>query len=167
MYTKHRQKNIPITSTECGRSILFAFLILLNTILETVSGEAGEQGELRGQIVVPYWVSTGRSKREAGIPPQVRFPDRGEIALTAEGKELLLQLERNHQLLGQDFTETHYAADGTPVTITPNYTDHCYYHGHVSGYTDSWVALSTCSGIRYAGYVTLKGRGWFGLDWGR
>ncbi|ELW69675.1 Disintegrin and metalloproteinase domain-containing protein 12 [Tupaia chinensis] len=25
---------------------------------------------------------------------------------------------------------------------------HCYYHGHVQGYTDSTVSLSTCSGLR-------------------
>uniref|UniRef100_A0A7N8WRX8 ADAM metallopeptidase domain 19a n=1 Tax=Mastacembelus armatus TaxID=205130 RepID=A0A7N8WRX8_9TELE len=26
--------------------------------------------------------------------------------------------------------------------------DHCFYHGHVRGHPESWVALSTCSGIR-------------------
>ncbi|XP_064200286.1 disintegrin and metalloproteinase domain-containing protein 33-like isoform X1 [Anguilla rostrata] len=155
MYTKHRQKKILIISTECGRSILFVLLLLLNIILETVSGESKEQaGELRGQTVVPRWLSRTRNKREAGIPLQAPFPDRGEIALTAEGKKLLLQVERNHQLLGRDFTETHYAANGTPVILSPNYTDHCYYHGHVSGHMDSWVALSTCSGIR--GLIVLN-----------
>uniref|UniRef100_A0A3Q1H1J0 Uncharacterized protein n=1 Tax=Anabas testudineus TaxID=64144 RepID=A0A3Q1H1J0_ANATE len=28
--------------------------------------------------------------------------------------------------------------------------DHCFYHGHVSGHPESWVAVSTCSGIRYS-----------------
>ncbi|KAG5845342.1 hypothetical protein ANANG_G00137840 [Anguilla anguilla] len=96
MYTKHRQKKILIISTECGRSILFVLLLLLNIILETVSGESKEQaGELRGQTVVPRWLSRTRNKREAGIPLQAPFPDRGEIVLTAEGKKLLLQVERN------------------------------------------------------------------------
>lgn len=26
--------------------------------------------------------------------------------------------------------------------------DHCHYHGRVRGFPDSWVALSTCSGLR-------------------
>ncbi|KAG9344109.1 hypothetical protein JZ751_012591, partial [Albula glossodonta] len=58
------------------------------------------------------------------------------------------------QLLGQDFTETHYGEDGEPVTISPNHTEHCFYHGYVRGHTDSWVALSTCSGIR--GLIVLN-----------
>uniref|UniRef100_A0A8D0H0C9 ADAM metallopeptidase domain 12 n=1 Tax=Sphenodon punctatus TaxID=8508 RepID=A0A8D0H0C9_SPHPU len=38
--------------------------------------------------------------------------------------------------------------DGTDVILTRNYTGHCYYHGHVQGYPDSAVSLSTCSGLR-------------------
>uniref|UniRef100_A0A8B9RCS1 ADAM metallopeptidase domain 19a n=1 Tax=Astyanax mexicanus TaxID=7994 RepID=A0A8B9RCS1_ASTMX len=29
------------------------------------------------------------------------------------------------------------------------YSDHCFYHGRVKGHSSSWVALSTCSGVRY------------------
>uniref|UniRef100_A0A7N6B4X1 ADAM metallopeptidase domain 19a n=1 Tax=Anabas testudineus TaxID=64144 RepID=A0A7N6B4X1_ANATE len=32
--------------------------------------------------------------------------------------------------------------------------DHCFYHGHVSGHPESWVAVSTCSGIR--GLISLN-----------
>ncbi|KAI2662380.1 Disintegrin and metalloproteinase domain-containing protein 12 [Labeo rohita] len=52
------------------------------------------------------------------------------------------------ELLGHDFTETHYE-NGLPVTQTSNHTDHCFYHGRVRGHADSWVALSTCLGMRY------------------
>uniref|UniRef100_A0A3B5L2S6 ADAM metallopeptidase domain 19a n=1 Tax=Xiphophorus couchianus TaxID=32473 RepID=A0A3B5L2S6_9TELE len=52
--------------------------------------------------------------------------------------------------MGPEFTETYYNKDGQPVTVTNhNYTNHCFYHGHVRGHPDSWVALSTCSGVRY------------------
>ncbi|KAJ4936281.1 hypothetical protein JOQ06_000880, partial [Pogonophryne albipinna] len=52
------------------------------------------------------------------------------------------------ELIGPDFTETYYTEDGQPVTVSNNnYTDHCFYHGHVRGHPESWVALSTCSGI--------------------
>eukprot|EP00064_Thunnus_orientalis_P013585 superscaffoldBa00002239_g13624 len=59
------------------------------------------------------------------------------------------------ELLGPDFTETYYTDNGQLVTVTNhNYTDHCFYHGHVRGHPESWVALSTCSGVR--GLITLN-----------
>ncbi|KAF7645664.1 hypothetical protein LDENG_00200420, partial [Lucifuga dentata] len=59
------------------------------------------------------------------------------------------------ELLGPDFTETVYAEDGQPLTVSnDNYTDHCFYHGHVTGHPESWVALSTCSGVR--GLISLN-----------
>uniref|UniRef100_A0A2I3RH71 ADAM metallopeptidase domain 12 n=1 Tax=Pan troglodytes TaxID=9598 RepID=A0A2I3RH71_PANTR len=51
-------------------------------------------------------------------------------------------------LIASSFTETHYLQDGTDVSLARNYTGHCYYHGHVRGYSDSAVSLSTCSGLR-------------------
>nr|XP_015199305.1 PREDICTED: disintegrin and metalloproteinase domain-containing protein 33-like [Lepisosteus oculatus] len=155
MYTKHRQKKVKTIPTECGPRVMFLLLLLLNNMLETVNGDTRErQGDLRGQTFIPYWLSEGRTRRAAGAQFQVQHPAAGAVAVMAEGRELILQVERNHQLLGQDFTETHYTEDGVPVTITPNYTDHCFYHGHVRGHTDSWVALSTCTGFR--GLIVLN-----------
>ncbi|XP_054846116.1 disintegrin and metalloproteinase domain-containing protein 33 [Eublepharis macularius] len=74
--------------------------------------------------------------------------------MTVEGRELILVLEKNHELLSPDYTETHYAKDGQAVTVTPSRTEHCYYHGHVRGHADSWLVLSTCSGI--SGLITLS-----------
>ncbi|KAG2466102.1 ADA33 protein, partial [Polypterus senegalus] len=51
------------------------------------------------------------------------------------------------QLLSRSFTETYYDKNGEPVTITPNYTNHCFYHGEVRGHAGSWVVLSTCTGV--------------------
>ncbi|MBN3309641.1 ADA19 protein, partial [Amia calva] len=154
MYTKHRQKKNKIFSAECGHAVILVLLLLLNNILETVNGDIREQGDIRGKTVIPYWVSWGRTKRAAGAQFQAQHPATGAIALMTEGRELILEVERNHQLLGQDFSETHYTKDGIPVTIKPNYTDHCFYHGHVREHTDSWVALSTCSGVR--GLIVLN-----------
>uniref|UniRef100_A0A8C9VDZ9 ADAM metallopeptidase domain 33 n=1 Tax=Scleropages formosus TaxID=113540 RepID=A0A8C9VDZ9_SCLFO len=41
-----------------------------------------------------------------------------------------------------------------PAIVTNVQCAHCYYHGHVFGHSDSWVALSTCSGIR--GLIVLN-----------
>ncbi|ELK11827.1 Disintegrin and metalloproteinase domain-containing protein 12, partial [Pteropus alecto] len=56
-------------------------------------------------------------------------------------------------LIASGFTETHYLQDGTDVSLTRNYTGHCFYHGHVQGYPGSTVSLSTCSGLR--GLITF------------
>ncbi|XP_045364498.2 disintegrin and metalloproteinase domain-containing protein 33 isoform X6 [Camelus bactrianus] len=73
--------------------------------------------------------------------------EEGLVALEVEGRELLLELEKN-QLLAPGYTETHYTPDGQPVVLVPSRTDHCHYHGRVRGFPDSWVVLSTCSGMR-------------------
>ncbi|KAF0044916.1 hypothetical protein F2P81_001445 [Scophthalmus maximus] len=85
----------------------------------------------------------------------VEYPVRGEIALSSNDLQLVLQVEHNQELLSPDFSETYYTDDGQPVTVTNhNYTDHCFYHGHVRGHPESWVALSTCSGVR--GLISLN-----------
>ncbi|XP_070103911.1 disintegrin and metalloproteinase domain-containing protein 33 isoform X4 [Equus caballus] len=88
------------------------------------------------------------------MPPSVLKLDTGLVALEAEGQELLLELEKNHRLLAPGYTETHYSPDGQPVVLVPNHTDHCHYHGRVRGFPDSWVVLSTCSGMR--GLISLS-----------
>ncbi|XP_041323258.1 disintegrin and metalloproteinase domain-containing protein 33 [Pyrgilauda ruficollis] len=114
-------------------------------------GRAGPAGPLsHGERVTPHWLLGGRARRAVSLQEQVPAPARAEVAVTAEGKELVLVLERN-QLLAPGYTETHYSEQGQPVTVTPNHTEHCHYHGHVRGHRGSWVVLSTCSGIRWAG----------------
>uniref|UniRef100_A0AAZ3QAW1 ADAM metallopeptidase domain 19a n=1 Tax=Oncorhynchus tshawytscha TaxID=74940 RepID=A0AAZ3QAW1_ONCTS len=164
MYSKHRQKNAQISPAQCGRSLIMLSLLLLNGILESANGDTRVQGELRGQTVTAQWISPGRTKREdAGTAAkQDQYPDRGEIVLSSNNLELVLQVERNQELLGPDFTETHYSEDGQPVTVATNYSDHCFYHGHVRGHMDSWAALSTCSGVR--GLIALNSNDTYYLE---
>ncbi|KAI6069749.1 Disintegrin and metalloproteinase domain-containing protein 33-like protein [Aix galericulata] len=111
-------------------------------------GAAGPRGPAsHGERVTPHWLLGGRTRRAVSLDEQEPAPARAEVAVMAEGRELVLVLERN-ELLAPGYTETHYTTDGQPVTVAPNHTDHCYYHGHVRGYRSSWVVLSTCSGIR-------------------
>ncbi|KAM7125930.1 disintegrin and metalloproteinase domain-containing protein 33 isoform 2-T2 [Molossus nigricans] len=110
-------------------------------------------GNTPGEPVTPHWVLDGRPWRMITLEEPVLKLDTGLVALEAEGQELLLELEKN-QLLAPGHTETHYSPDGQPVLLVPNHTDHCYYHGRVRGFRDSWVVLSTCSGMR--GLITLS-----------
>ncbi|KAM3857354.1 disintegrin and metalloproteinase domain-containing protein 33 [Diretmus argenteus] len=162
MYSKHRQKNAQISPAKCGRLLIFLSFLLLNGILERASGDTGEQGPPSGRTVTAQWLSQGRTKREAGSSTEDHYPDRGEIVLSSNDLHLVLQVERNQELLGPDFTETYYTDDGQPVTMATNYTDHCFYHGHIREHTDSWVALSTCLGVR--GLVSLNSNDTYYLE---
>uniref|UniRef100_A0A8C5RAH5 Uncharacterized protein n=1 Tax=Leptobrachium leishanense TaxID=445787 RepID=A0A8C5RAH5_9ANUR len=74
--------------------------------------------------------------------------------VSSDERQLILEVEKNHLLLSPHYTETHYTADGQEVTVSPNHTEHCYYHGTVQGHRDSSVALSTCAGI--SGLIILS-----------
>uniref|UniRef100_A0A3Q4I844 ADAM metallopeptidase domain 8b n=1 Tax=Neolamprologus brichardi TaxID=32507 RepID=A0A3Q4I844_NEOBR len=57
-------------------------------------------------------------------------------------------------LIGRDYTETHYTEDGKRVTTSPK-QDHCYYHGHIEGVDDSSVSVGICSGMSHSSEATL------------
>ncbi|XP_053319580.1 zinc metalloproteinase-disintegrin-like batroxstatin-2 isoform X2 [Spea bombifrons] len=87
---------------------------------------------------------------------QSEHPDLVQYGLELEGRPLILHLEKNEDLISENYTETHYSPDGTPTTSSPTIQDHCYYQGHVANDTDSWASISTCRGIR--GMIVTQGR---------
>ncbi|KAM9560544.1 disintegrin and metalloproteinase domain-containing protein 11-like isoform 1-T1 [Salvelinus alpinus] len=62
------------------------------------------------------------------------------------GKSFILDLELNHNLLSSDYVERHFDDEGRPSQNMGG--EHCYYHGRLRGVPGSWVALSTCHGLR-------------------
>ncbi|XP_069833203.1 disintegrin and metalloproteinase domain-containing protein 19-like isoform X2 [Dendropsophus ebraccatus] len=117
-------------------------------------------GETPGEAVTVQWLLNGRARRSLRSHNKVA-PARGEILVMSEGRRLILEVERNRLLLSPGFTETHYTEEGEKVTVTPDHTEHCYYHGRVKGHQESSVALSTCSGI--SGLITLSANNSFYL----
>ncbi|XP_070823313.1 disintegrin and metalloproteinase domain-containing protein 15 isoform X3 [Chaetodon trifascialis] len=75
-------------------------------------------------------------------------PDRLQCGLEMAGRLLLLDLEKNHDLLPQPPNVFYYLPNGTGVSVRTDPVSHCYYHGSVRGFPQSRVALSTCSGLR-------------------
>ncbi|XP_069652056.1 disintegrin and metalloproteinase domain-containing protein 8 isoform X4 [Haliaeetus albicilla] len=98
------------------------------------------------ETVLPRKVPAPRGKRDLSAPLSI-YPDHVLYSIRAEGRDYLLRLEKNKELLGQHYTETHYSASGTEITEKPDVQDHCFYQGHVQGYADSAVSISTCSGL--------------------
>ncbi|XP_039994307.1 disintegrin and metalloproteinase domain-containing protein 8a isoform X2 [Xiphias gladius] len=77
-----------------------------------------------------------------------------QYSLTIAGQNYTLHLERNKDLIGKNFSVTHYSDQGTQVTTTPDHGVHCYYHGHIVGVEDSSASVGLCSGIK--GFVLLQ-----------
>uniref|UniRef100_UPI003AACAE1B zinc metalloproteinase-disintegrin-like atrase-A n=1 Tax=Centroberyx gerrardi TaxID=166262 RepID=UPI003AACAE1B len=82
-----------------------------------------------------------------------RYPDTIRYELAIEGRNHTIHLEKNRNLIGGGYIETHYSEDGRRVTRSPN-EEHCYYHGHVEGMKDSSVSVGICSGI--SGFVRAR-----------
>ncbi|XP_016142842.1 disintegrin and metalloproteinase domain-containing protein 8-like [Sinocyclocheilus grahami] len=97
-----------------------------------------------------------RQKVQSDKSPQSHetYPDRLAYKLFFGGKDHLVHLEKNRQLIGHNYSEIYYQDDGLIVSRNPNLKDNCYYHGHIQDLEDSSVSVGICSGIR--GFVRVK-----------
>ncbi|GAB5578879.1 disintegrin and metalloproteinase domain-containing protein 12 isoform X2 [Prionailurus iriomotensis] len=116
--------------------------------------QAGRRGRGGAYEIVQVSVLNGALWDPTESIHSKNHPDVLNIRIQLESKELIVNLERNEGLIANSFTETHYLLDGTDVSLTRNYTGHCYYHGHVQGSSGSTASLSTCSGLR--GLITFE-----------
>ncbi|XP_043939056.1 zinc metalloproteinase-disintegrin-like batroxstatin-2 isoform X1 [Protopterus annectens] len=94
------------------------------------------------ELVVPRKLHS-QHKRDT----EAQYPDVLKYGLRVEGKDLVLHLEKNEDLIAKNFSETYYLPDGQEVTNTPEYKDHCYYQGHISNDNNSAASISICNGI--------------------
>ncbi|XP_024114098.1 disintegrin and metalloproteinase domain-containing protein 15 isoform X2 [Oryzias melastigma] len=95
-----------------------------------------------------------RSREEEARDSEDGHPDRLQGALEVGGRLLVLDLEKNHQLLPKPPNVFLYLPNGTGVSLPADPVTHCYYHGNVRGFPQSRVAVSTCSGLR--GVIALN-----------
>ncbi|CAN9512832.1 unnamed protein product [Ophioblennius macclurei] len=123
---------------------LLLWLLLLNASLEC-SGSHGPRWEEHEdyEVVRPVRLHAVRKRHvEPGRAETLRY------AMTVGGRDMEMLLEKNHELLTADYTETYYQDDGTRVTSTPKDIDDCYYHGRIVNDSQSTVSISTCDGLR-------------------
>ncbi|XP_075756740.1 disintegrin and metalloproteinase domain-containing protein 19 isoform X1 [Pelodiscus sinensis] len=122
-----------------------AFLLLALGLLPAAGGRGQNNmvgPHLYREEITPQWKAT------ANPHISMKHPLKAEVKLTAEGKALILDVEKNEHLFAPGYTETHYTQTGTPRTIPFNHTDHCFYQGVVRGMEQSSVTLSACKGLR-------------------
>ncbi|XP_060152530.1 disintegrin and metalloproteinase domain-containing protein 19 isoform X3 [Globicephala melas] len=103
------------------------------------SGEGSPQPQ--HELIIPQW-------KTAESPLREKHPLKAELRVMAEGRELILDLEKNEHLFAPAYTETQYTPSGNPRTTTLKSEDHCFYHGTVRKAEQSSVTLSTCRGMR-------------------
>ncbi|KAK5853950.1 hypothetical protein PBY51_015060 [Eleginops maclovinus] len=107
---------------------------------------------MKYQTVIPQRLKDSSLSNEATTHQP--YPDVLQYSLTIAGKNYTLHLEKNKDLVGENFSVTHYTDQGTEVTTTPDLKVHCYYHGHIVGVEDSSASVELCSGIK--GFVRLQ-----------
>ncbi|XP_012879775.1 PREDICTED: disintegrin and metalloproteinase domain-containing protein 9 [Dipodomys ordii] len=94
------------------------------------------------EIITPWRLTRERRETPRLNSKQVSY------VIQAQGKEHIIHLERNTDLLPKDFVVYTYNEEGTLISDHPNVQNHCHYRGYVEGVYNSSVALSDCSGLR-------------------
>ncbi|XP_063787673.1 disintegrin and metalloproteinase domain-containing protein 9 [Pseudophryne corroboree] len=107
------------------------------------------------EIIVPQRVTRLRRDASGSLSEGLSY------VIQADGKEHILHLEQNRNLLAKDFTVYTYAENGTRLASQIQDKDPCIYHGYAEGDPESRVAVSTCSGLR--GLLHLQ-NGSYGIE---
>ncbi|XP_072368015.1 disintegrin and metalloproteinase domain-containing protein 19 isoform X2 [Scyliorhinus torazame] len=100
---------------------------------------------IKYETMVPRWIASGPLEY---FPSHNQHPAWAEIQVTAEGRDHILEIKKNEQLMASGYAETHYSQTGEQRTSYPDHKAHCFYHGTVKGFEHSSVVLSTCTGLR-------------------
>ncbi|XP_065845671.1 zinc metalloproteinase-disintegrin-like jararhagin isoform X2 [Oscarella lobularis] len=126
-----------MSSPRSSHFVSFAILLLASILFETSRGEK--------EIVLP--------RDKFGQPLGRRFTakkggghvDETTVRLQVFGKELVLGLELNTNLLSENYVSLSFTQEGK--IITKKGIDNCYYHGRVSGFAHSSAVISSCNGL--------------------
>ncbi|XP_075131900.1 zinc metalloproteinase-disintegrin-like MTP9 [Leptodactylus fuscus] len=93
--------------------------------------------------------------------PLDKYPSLVQYEIQLKGELVVILLEKTENLLSDDYIETLYRHDDTPVMITSEdqIQDHCHYQGYVKDDEGSAVSISTCSGV--SGVILTQDRKFF------
>ncbi|XP_059541331.1 disintegrin and metalloproteinase domain-containing protein 9 isoform X3 [Myotis daubentonii] len=127
-------------------TLRFQWLLLLGLVGPVLGGARPgfqQTSHLSSYEIITPWRLT-RERREARRP----YSKQVSYVIQAEGKEHIIHLERNKDLLPKDFVVYTYNKEGALISDHPDIQDHCHYRGYVEGVYDSSIALSDCFGLR-------------------
>ncbi|XP_049661690.1 disintegrin and metalloproteinase domain-containing protein 15 isoform X3 [Accipiter gentilis] len=90
------------------------------------------------------------------------FPARLRVLLELEGTQLVLELEKNWELVLGAGALLYYLPNGTRVTQETSEQEHCCYQGMVRGFPGSWASLCACTGL--SGHLWLSETRSYGIE---
>ncbi|XP_065225207.1 disintegrin and metalloproteinase domain-containing protein 9 [Planococcus citri] len=100
----------------------------------------------------------GREKREISSTKEaeegVKHVDFLTLTIPLREENIILDLRLNRDLISKNYFEKHQSHDTGYITKYPkaHEIELCHYNGNIRGVQNSWVAISTCNGIRGAIY---------------
>ncbi|XP_041865434.1 disintegrin and metalloproteinase domain-containing protein 8a [Melanotaenia boesemani] len=106
---------------------------------------------IKYQTLIPQRLNTSLISDAA---THEKYPYALDYSMSIAGRNYTLHLEKNKNLVGKNFTVTHYSDEGSQVSTAPDLGVHCYYHGHIVGVEDSSASIGLCTGMK--GFVTLQ-----------
>nr|XP_010956343.1 disintegrin and metalloproteinase domain-containing protein 9 [Camelus bactrianus] len=127
-------------------TLCFWWLLLFGLVSPALGGARSgfpQTSHLSSYEIITPWRLT-REQRDAPRP----HSEQVSYVIQAEGKEHIIHLERNKDLLPKDFVVYTYNEEGALIADYPNTQNHCHYRGYVEGIYDSSIALTDCSGLR-------------------
>ncbi|XP_043109003.1 disintegrin and metalloproteinase domain-containing protein 9 [Puntigrus tetrazona] len=131
------------------RHFYFFILVITNFAVSSVQSTDQASYAKKYDVVKPQLLHE-RWKRHADpphTPAQDRHADSISYSVRIDGRERILRLTKNTRFLSKDFVVlSHDVREEKKVCAEK--LELCYYQGHVEGYEDSLVALSTCEGLR-------------------
>nr|XP_019603705.1 PREDICTED: disintegrin and metalloproteinase domain-containing protein 9 [Rhinolophus sinicus] len=127
-------------------TLRFQWLLLFGLVGPVLGGARPgfqQTSHLSSYEIITPWRLT-RERREARRP----YSKQVSYVIQTEGKEHIIHLERNKDLLPKDFVVYTYNKEGALISDHPDIQDHCHYRGYVEGVYNSAIALSACFGLR-------------------
>ncbi|KAG7189977.1 hypothetical protein KM043_006137 [Ampulex compressa] len=150
MDSENRCRNSRCTAGGVTVQCKLVLVLVLIAILPTAYTESqGPSPDFAKHTLVRPRIYQGRSKRQISSTKEndIDHADVLTIGMTVDGVERVLDLRLNTDLIPVGYRQR-YQHRGTYKVHAPSKVELCHYQGSVRDVPGSWVALSTCRGLR-------------------
>ncbi|XP_029172286.1 uncharacterized protein LOC114941461 [Nylanderia fulva] len=136
-------------TVRCKLVLVFLVLLLAIVVPDAYADSQGPSPDFSRHILVRPRVYHGRTKRQISSTKEndIEHADVLTVGFNVDGVERVLDLRLNTDLIPVGYQQRHQHR-GTYKVHTPSKVELCHYQGSVRDISDSWVALSTCRGLR-------------------
>ncbi|KAK0162405.1 hypothetical protein PV327_006185 [Microctonus hyperodae] len=130
-------------------SLLSSILLCTNAASDHIKIPLGPSAEFSSHVLVQPRVFHGRSKREIFDTKENDYlhSEILTVGFQVDGVDRILDLRLNTDLIPVGYKQR-TQKNGKFQMELPDKVELCHYQGSVRGIPDSWVAVSTCKGLR-------------------